>query len=250
MFGLIVSTSFVLQSKSDLDTFTNKVSGTLINQGSGEPVPDKWLTILSYNGIDLNGNPKIKPLMVRDSFNKVKTSESGMFVFSNIPDGTYVIKSGIDQKNFTGDYIRIKKDTGSELVIIKLSAGVVVDIGKVFVNDGTSEIKGVLIDNSLSTPIAGVTLTLFGYAPAENGQEAGIIAISVNGQFPPRTTSDKDGKFSFSGLPARTYVISYTVGSIATDNFLTICRGKFTTNAIKVEIGQILDLGKIQVNLK
>ena len=110
---------------------------------------------------------------------------------------------------------------------------------------GTAQIKGVLVDKESSKPIVGMSLVLAGYEPTN---KLGIVAISVEDQFPPKVTTDKDGKFSFAGLPAGTYVIMPSLGGFGQlDSLLTFKQGALSTHTIAVKKGQSVDLGKVQI---
>jgi len=126
-----LSSSFAQQTEQKGEALTSGITGTLIDELNGKPVPDVWLILLVYDGVDTKGEPKVHPIIVGGGFATAKTSASGTFTFTDIPSGIYVIKAGSDQNNFTGGYVRMKKDTGTELGIINLRPAVKIDIGKI-----------------------------------------------------------------------------------------------------------------------
>ena len=132
-----LSNSVAQQTEQKDESPTSRITGTLVDKIDGKPVPDIWLILLSYNGMDKKGSPKVIPIIVNGSFATAKTSPYGTFTFTEIPAGIYVIKVGADQQNFTGGYVRMQKDngTGTELGIINLSPAVEVDIGKILLEN-------------------------------------------------------------------------------------------------------------------
>lgn len=111
-------------------------------------------------------------------------------------------------------------------------------------------ISGTLINEKDSKPMDGVTLALWGYGGIKDGQLS-MIAKEINGKLPLKATSDKNGKFLFSGIPEGTYVIVQEIRGISQiDNLIETTQGNLSTPAIKVEKGKSVDIGTIRVHIK
>ena len=111
-------------------------------------------------------------------------------------------------------------------------------------------IMGTLINEKDSKPMDGVTLALWGYGGSKDGKIM-MIAKQIKGKLPLRATSDKNGKFLFSGIPKGTYVIVQEIAGVSQiSNLIEIKQGNQSTSVIKVNRGQSLDIGAIRVHVK
>ena len=134
-----------------------------------------------------------------------------------------------------------------KLAIVLLCAALfmISDTGMVYcqhVKNQTGEIKGVLIEEKTSRPVVGQTLVLWGYNP----KGSSIISISVAGQTPPKAKTDDAGKFSFTSLPAGTYVITPEVERAKVLSIILKTR-KPGTIEIMVKAGESVDLGVVHL---
>ena len=134
-----------------------------------------------------------------------------------------------------------------KLAIVLLCAALfmISDTGMVYcqhVKNQTGEIKGVLIEEKTSRPVVGQTLVLWGYNP----EKSKIISISVAGQTPPKAKTDDAGKFSFTSLPAGTYVITPEVERAKVLSIILKTR-KPGTIEIMVKAGESVDLGVVRL---
>lgn len=106
----------------------------------------------------------------------------------------------------------------------------------------TGEIKGVLIEEKTSRPVVAQTIVLWGYNP----KGSSIISISVAGQTPPKAKTDDAGKFSFTSLPAGTYVITPEVEPAKVLSIILKTRRPGTIE-IMVKAGESVDLGVVHL---
>ncbi len=110
-------------------------------------------------------------------------------------------------------------------------------------------ITGVLVHKQTKKPASRVWLHLFRYEGKDKNGNDVISLFILNGQF-PRAQSDSTGRFTFNSVPTGRYIIKTgTEVSVDTEDHgaSNLKDASGAKIIIKLESGQIFDLGTIQV---
>ncbi len=109
---------------------------------------------------------------------------------------------------------------------------------------GKSSLMGYIIDNN-GMPLKDTTIRLAEvYRENENDERGAYILDTA---FSPGTISDANGFFLFKNIAPNEYVI--VVGDIENNNYEIISQENGRPKVWRVIEGQILDIGKLKINI-